>query len=159
MSRRPEARQADRVFVTKEGKALPSREARKKVQEYMQYIGLNKFWKPHACRAAGASLMILAGVPVVTVCRHGGWTTFEAFWSAYAHTFAPENVSKRISEYVQRSSTSVEAAAIHVSELSSAEQEVDELPPALRPPSNSSTRDARYLIENTKDDDIDSDIL
>ena len=52
-------------------------------------------------------MMVLAGVPMVTVCRHGGWATFEAFWGAYAHTFAPENVTAKVARYVQHSSQPV----------------------------------------------------
>ncbi len=111
------ARGSDFVFGDEKRGPLPIAQARAEIGQYMRRIGMSPYWKPHACRAAGASLMIQANVPMVTVCRLGGWATFEAFWKAYARTFSGERVMEKIEAVVQSSTEHPQAGIIHVSEF------------------------------------------
>ena len=95
----PEVLEHDRLWLDEHGIPLTSEQARNIVQRYMLHIGIGPEWTPHHCRAAGASAMVLAGVPYMVVARHGGWHSMENMLRFYVKTFANDNVSRAVEKY------------------------------------------------------------
>ena len=92
---RPLAQRLDTFFL-KGDRAATDDELRKDVQALMVQLGLHRAWTPHTCRAAGANAMVTAGVDLVTVCRRGGWKTFDSFFRSYLRVFRPGNAADAI---------------------------------------------------------------
>lgn len=95
----PQVQKSDRLWLDGHGNPLTSEQARNIVQRYMLHIGIGPEWAPHHCRAAGASAMVLAGVPYMVVARHGGWQSMENMLRFYVKTFANDNVSRAVEKY------------------------------------------------------------
>ena len=89
----------DQLWIHGDGSPITSEQARNMVQQYMLHIGIGPEWTPHHCRAAGASTMVLAGVPYMVVARHGGWRSMENMFHFYIKTFANDDVSRVVERY------------------------------------------------------------
>ena len=95
-------REKDCLWISNNGSPITSIQARNMVQRYMLHIGIGPEWSPHHCRAAGASTMVLAGVPYMVVARHGGWRSMENMLHFYIKTFANDDVSRTVEKYASR---------------------------------------------------------
>ena len=94
---------------------------------------------------------------MVTVCRLGGWTTFEAFWSVYAHMFGLELVMVQVKQrMVQNSLEHSEVAIICVSEFPSTGECDDELLPSPEPACNTSSAPHHVVIEELDSEEEES---
>ena len=81
---------------------LSNTQARDMVQRFMIHIGIGPEWTHRHCHAAGASMMVLAGVPYLIVAQHGGWKSMENMLHFYVKTFANDDVSRTVEKYVSR---------------------------------------------------------
>ena len=90
----------DCLWISDNGSPITNIQARNMVQQYMLHIGIGPEWSPHHCRAAGASTMVLAGVPYMVVARHGGWRSMENMLHFYIKTYANDDVSRTVEKYV-----------------------------------------------------------
>ena len=98
----PVIREKDCLWLDNKHNPLNNAQARDMVQRFMIHVGIGPEWSPHHCRAAGASMMVLAGVPYLIVARHGGWKIMENMLHFYVKTFANDDVSRTVEKYASR---------------------------------------------------------
>ena len=98
----PVIREKDCLWLDNKHNPLNNAQARDMVQRFMIHVGIGPEWSPHHCRAAGASMMVLAGVPYLIVARHGGWKSMENMLHFYVKTFANDDVSRTVEKYASR---------------------------------------------------------
>ena len=98
----PVIREKDCLWLDNKHNPLNNAQARDMVQRFMIHVGIGPEWSPHHCRAAGASMMVLAGVPYLIVARHGGWKSMENMLHFYVKTFANDDVSRTVEKYASK---------------------------------------------------------
>lgn len=97
---RDEYKDADRLFVEKDGRIIDPRKASYWFKDFQEGAGIKKVIRLHDLRHLHISMLILNGMDVISVAKRAGHSSPKTTLEVYSHAY--REVDRRPTEYVRR---------------------------------------------------------